>query len=89
MKIKIENKLYDENSIIDFGKKYKGEVIKKIIEHDPQYLVWCHENVGFFKLPDNLYITLKNKLYNKRFSEIRDDWIPGEEDLLGHYPGDS
>lgn len=36
-----------------FG-KYKGESIADLIEVNPQYLVWLHENSDFFELDSNL-----------------------------------
>ena len=39
----------DRNTVISFG-KYKGESIADILEIDPQYLVWLHNNSSFFEL---------------------------------------
>lgn len=42
-------------SALDFG-KYKGSIIERILELDPQYLWWCIENVEGFseRLEDGL-----------------------------------
>ncbi len=39
----------DRNTAIAFG-KYKGESIGDLIEINPQYLVWLHNNNDFFEL---------------------------------------
>ena len=48
----------DEDTILTFG-KYRGRTVADIIEEDPAYLVWAHENVYWWHLEDTLYDTLK------------------------------
>lgn len=36
----------DRNKVIGFG-RYKAETIQDILDNDPQYLVWLHENTDF------------------------------------------
>jgi len=36
----------DQNYKMQFG-KYSGTSIKEILEHDPTYLKWLHENTDF------------------------------------------
>lgn len=35
--------------VLTFG-KYKGESIEDILETDPQYLIWLHNNSEYFEL---------------------------------------
>ena len=39
----------DRKAVLVFG-KYKGESIQDVLDNDPQYLVWLHENNEFFEL---------------------------------------
>ncbi len=31
------------SDVLDFG-KYKGEQVEDLLDDDPQYLAWCHDN---------------------------------------------
>lgn len=44
----------DRNAILTFG-KYKGESIADLMEVNPQYLIWLHENSDFFELDASLF----------------------------------
>lgn len=39
----------DMDHVLTFG-KYKGESIEDILETDPQYLIWLHNNSEYFEL---------------------------------------
>mgnify|MGYP001172853709 CR=1 FL=1 len=39
----------DKRAVLAFG-KYKGETIQDVLDNDPQYLVWLHENSEHFEL---------------------------------------
>ena len=44
------NKFIDtEKYVFKFG-KYKGQTIDDVCEKDPQYLLWCHDNLNNFTL---------------------------------------
>jgi uncharacterized protein (DUF3820 family) len=43
----------DREHILTFG-KYKGESIDEMMEVNPQYLVWLHNNSDFFELSSEL-----------------------------------
>lgn len=48
---------------IPFG-KYKGALVGSILQSDPGYLVWAHENeefVGWFKLTNEVYREANDK----------------------------
>lgn len=54
--------VYDIDSELKFG-KYKPKsptedilTIEDVIERDPGYLVWCHENIDWFALTEDLYL---------------------------------
>jgi len=38
---------------IDFGRRHKGELIRDIIEEDPDYLAWCLDNIDGFVLGED------------------------------------
>lgn len=44
-------------NVLQFG-RHMGKTIDEVAEKDPGYLIWAHENVGRFKLPDDLYQAL-------------------------------
>lgn len=46
--------IYYSDTILNFGTKHKGETINEIIKNDPQYLLWCVENIDWFILDDEL-----------------------------------
>jgi len=46
--------------VFDFG-KYDGTSIKEIIKTDPGYIIWCHENIGWFKLKNKDFKKIKPK----------------------------
>lgn len=39
----------DRETVLTFG-KFRGESIADILETEPQYLVWLHDNSDFFEL---------------------------------------
>jgi len=87
MKVKIHTGLYTEQSFITFGKKHRGECVKDVLEEDPQYLIWCHEN-------KSLNFILEPKLYKK--AKIKKDLQEDEnrfnygtyiEETEGHWGG--
>lgn len=52
---------YGLYNIMDFGKHY-GSNIQTIIEQDPDYLAWCCDNVGGFRLTDEAEAALDEAL---------------------------
>lgn len=47
-------KLYDLNTILNFG-KYKGETVENIIKEDSLYIGWCISDVEDFYFTDTVY----------------------------------
>ena len=45
----IEPNEYGLYNRLKFG-KYKGEYVQDVIEKDPDYLLWCLDNIDWFKL---------------------------------------
>jgi hypothetical protein len=43
----------DLNKKMTFG-KYKGCTIEEVLYHHPSYIVWCINNVRFFKINEEL-----------------------------------
>lgn len=52
---------YGLYNMIDFG-KHEGRHIRQIIQDDPDYLVWCLENVSGFELTDEADEVLEDRL---------------------------
>lgn len=44
----------DDQHVINFG-KYQNWTIADVLEHDPQYLIWLHNNNAFFELDYRLF----------------------------------
>ena len=40
---------YQLDSTLHFG-KYEGETLRSILEKDPDYVVWCFQNLGHFHI---------------------------------------
>jgi hypothetical protein len=50
---------------LNFG-KYKGIAVKELVEENPNYLLWCEENIAWFKLS-----TFARRDANKNKKETR------------------
>ena len=46
------DKTYTFESMLDFG-KHQGETIEDVSTYDVQYLIWCLDNVKFFKVSES------------------------------------
>tara|TARA_B100000941_G_C28261062_1_gene426568 strand:+ start:117 stop:551 length:435 start_codon:yes stop_codon:yes gene_type:complete len=57
-------KLYSADTIIGFG-KYKGKKINSILSSDPNYLMWCLENLDHFILDDDTFHSLPSIIESK------------------------
>lgn len=51
------SKIYKLDDRITFG-KHKGKLILTLIDEAPEYLIWAHKNVAFFKLEESIYKSL-------------------------------
>jgi hypothetical protein len=96
MRIQLKRNIYDKEDIIKFGNKHKFEKVKDVLEEDPQYLVWCHENERInFELSPKLYkkavvrMGKRKRNYSSYTNGPHEDWMPSEEEMLGHFPGDA
>lgn len=49
------NDVIDENYIFTFG-KYRDELLHDIIFTDPNYVLWCADNINWFDLDSRLYV---------------------------------
>lgn len=52
------------NNKLGFG-KYKGSTIEEVLKKDASYIVWCIENIKYFKLSLNFKNAILDA-YNKR-----------------------
>lgn len=96
MRIQLKRNIYDKEDIIKFGNKHKFEKVKDVLEEDPQYLVWCHENERIdFELSPKLYkkavttMEKRKRNYSSYTDGPHEDWHPSLEELMGHVPGDA
>ena len=44
-------------TIFNFG-KYKGKALLHVIDNDPQYIIWCINNIKDFNINDKLKVEL-------------------------------
>lgn len=49
----MDNKLSSDRKLT-FG-KYKGKSVREVMDINPSYLIWAHDNVKFFTLNDYEY----------------------------------
>ena len=47
----VPSHIYKLSDPFDFG-KYKGRIIDDILKHNPGYVVWCIENIEWFRLSE-------------------------------------
>ena len=50
-------------NLFNFG-KYKGKTLLHVIDNDPQYIIWCINNIKDFNINDKLKIELVSQ-YNQ------------------------
>jgi hypothetical protein len=67
----MENKkIYDLDTVIDFGKRFRGKTIDHILDTDPTYIRWALENVEHFSLSEDAQLfydrEIKNHAYKSR-----------------------
>ena len=89
-------KTYSSNTVFGFG-KYKGNSVLKIINIDPNYIVWCIINVHHFAIENSLLFEHKlttipkylnavatNLVKNELISEFEEDDDYHEYDFYGN-----
>jgi hypothetical protein len=82
--------------VFDFG-KYIESPIKEIVEIDPGYIIWCHENISWFKLKKRDFKNLdkKSRSRKRRINQVRqylysyDNYGPYVEYYLEVYGNDA
>jgi hypothetical protein len=79
-------KMYDWNSIFDFG-KHKGEILKNVFDKEPNYLSWCFQVIDWFCITDNIFDNLPiqdlkdNKSTKKYYDELKEKHIQKKENF--------
>lgn len=53
-------------NIFNFG-KYKGKTLLHVIDNDPQYVIWCIDNIDDFNINDKF----KNELLSQYNQHVR------------------
>jgi len=56
---RVAKTITDRQTILQFG-KYKGRTLEFILEHDPQYLLFCQENIDWFDLDHKILDDVEN-----------------------------
>lgn len=59
----------DRQTVLTFG-KYKGSTIEFIVEHDPQYLLFCQSSIDWFDLHHSILDEIdstEDERYRKNF----------------------
>lgn len=62
-------KTLDLDDNITFG-KYKGWLIKDLVEHNPQYLLWCQENISWFDLHSDVLEVIEENEIDREFNQV-------------------
>lgn len=57
---------------ITFG-KYKGNLIQDVLGYDPEYLVWAHNTIKWFKLEQGIYDEAVNAAFHNVVVDTIDD----------------
>ena len=55
----------DKSHVLNFG-KYKGWTVEKVMEHDPQYLLYCQSKIDWFDLDHKILDEIDDDL-DERF----------------------
>ena len=64
--------VYNKDSSLHFG-KYKGSTVGDVLKSDPSYIVWCFDNIKFFKVDYDLKVEIdscREMVINSRRSYI-------------------
>ena len=68
------------NDRLTFG-KYKDKLLRWIITHDPEYILWCQENIEWFEIDVNAEEKLEFELSNcwddDTRHRLKDEDMPG------------
>ena len=70
--IQRDTKIIDEGYIFTFG-QYKGLSVSDVLHNDSRYILWCHDNIDWFILSDQLYDRLINEAFDDRVSNYISD----------------
>lgn len=62
---KLNSNILTYNSIMPFG-KYKGQSLDSIIDIDPQYIIWCSENLDRINIDSTLIEEVNQIIYSKK-----------------------
>lgn len=55
-------KFHKWDDVLNFG-QFKGFTVREAAEENPQYLLWCIENIDWFDLDVDVYDELVDMLY--------------------------
>lgn len=72
-------KVYGVQDVFTFG-KYKGNTVEDVIHDDYGYIVWCLDNLEWFKVDEYVYELLTTTM-DKYYESKRDYfeyWMPEE-----------
>lgn len=77
------------DKFVPFG-KHKGETWQFVMDTDPSYLLWCHENVDWVKFSEDDLKAIKetaqyNRTLNRTAPLVRDYLFSGAPDPATEY----
>lgn len=73
-------KLYQPSTILDFG-KYKGHSVEYVLANDPEYLIWCANNISGFGMSKSVKDALEEVIWDDGY-DYDDPFI--WEDFVNH-----
>lgn len=51
--------IFNKDMKLTFG-KYKGVTVEQLVKDNPEYLLWCHDNIEWFELPDKVLFEVED-----------------------------
>lgn len=75
------------NDVFTFG-KYKGSTVKDVIKIAPDYCIWCHNNISWFTLDEDLLLQCEEKVERARDRQRISHPLFGEPDPFDGDDGD-
>lgn len=65
-------RVYQLHSTFTFG-KYKGDTIEDVLEDNYEYIIWCLDNLDWFKVSEEVYEKL-TELQDKYYESNREEF---------------
>ena len=83
---KVNVTIFGKGNRLTFG-KYKGQLVEDVIQKDPEYFVWAHNNIEWFELEEeameDVLLVTTGKTMRKSpplLTPIKKEGAPSKED---------